>query len=423
MAKEIGEKSNLLNTAELREYYSNTPLLFRNLALIATCNVGWSIALGITSPLMLLRLLDVGVSEGYQATVGSVNLALLSFLVMYFSWKSDHTVSKIGRRKPFLFLAAGPIILSTALFPLVASPVPLVGLWLMKILFGNIKASTFPLLSIDCVRRDMLARGQSILQVVNGAVMFLAMRSAASLVDIGESVPFAFGAIVLCISTIAAWFIKEPPISNPAQGPFKPWSALQVGMKDRRIIWLMLGVSMTASFESIFMSWNWIYAKTNLNLERADIFESLSWAQLVSLAVAFPTGWLIDKVGGFKVIVIYYALMLINFIFLLKVHDAGSLAIYFSVMIIANPLNNAADIMVYKAADPKDVGSFTSSNAFIRNLYNGTLLLFSGWFIEITNRNYHALFFIGVILMTFGMIMFLIYRAKMRSSTHASQSR
>jgi Na+/melibiose symporter-like transporter len=413
MSRELGEKSNLLDTPELRAYYANRPLLWRNLFCIGFSNIGWSIAMGVTGPLMALRLLDMGWTEAYSATVGSINLWLLSFLVMYFSWKSDHTVTKIGRRKPYLFIATGPIILATALFPFFNSLIPLVGLTLMKMMFTNLKHSTFPLLNIDCVERDMLARAQSLLMVASGIVMFLAMRLAPKLIEAGEWVPYAFGTAWLLVSCLAAWFVKEPQIFNPQTESFKPWSALKIGVRDRRILWLMLGVAMIASFETVFSSWTWIYAKAKLGLERSDIFEALSWASLVNIAIAFPIGWLIDKVGGFKVVLIYFAMMILNLFLVLQVHDATSLALFVAFMTISNPLNNAANIMVYKTSDPKEVGSVTSSLAFIINFYNGTLFFFSGWFIQLTNRNYHALFIIGAGLMAVGLLMFFIYRHKM----------
>ena len=420
MAKELGEKDNLLDTPELRAYYANRPLLWRNLFFIGFSNIGWSIAMGATGPLMALHLLEKGWTEAYSGTVGSINLWLLSFLVMYFSWKSDHTVTKIGRRKPFLFIAAGPIILSTALFPVFESLVPLVGLMLLQMMFTNLKNSTFPLLNIDCVARDMLARAQSILMVATGIIMFFTMRITPYLIDLGEWVPYAFGAVVLIISTASAWFIKEPEIHNPQTEAFKPWSALKVGLRDRRIIWLMLGVAMIASFETVFQNWTWIYAKAKLGLERKDIFEALSWAQLINILIAFPTGWLIDKVGGFKVVLLYFFMMLLNLVLLLMVHDATSLALYVAFMTISNPLNNAAEIMVYKTSDPKEVGSITSSLSFFRNFYNGCLLFFAGWFIQLSGRNYNMLFIIGAILMAVGLLMFFIYRKKMSAPSTAS---
>ena len=288
---------------------------------------------------------------------------------------------------------------------------------LLQMMFSNLKNSTFPLLNIDCVARDMLARAQSILMVAGGIIMFFTMRITPHLIEFGEWVPYAFGTVVLIISTVSAWFIKEPEIHNPQTETFKPWSALKIGLRDRRIIWLMLGVAMIASFETIFSNWTWIYAKAKLGLDRKDIFEALSWAQLINILIAFPTGWLIDKVGGFKVVLLYFFMMLLNLVLLLMVHDATSLALYVAFMTISNPLNNAAEIMVYKTSDPKEVGSITSSLSFIRNFYNGCLLFFAGWFIQLSGRNYHMLFIIGAVLMGVGLLMFFIYRKKMADTS------
>ena len=91
-------------------YYANVPLLWRNVIMIGIANLGWSMVFTIVGPLMTLKLLDLGVRENIQATITSVNGWALSFLVMWFSWMSDHTVTRIGRRKPYLFLAAPFII-------------------------------------------------------------------------------------------------------------------------------------------------------------------------------------------------------------------------------------------------------------------------------------------------------------------------
>ena len=82
---------------------------------------------------------------------------------------------------------------------------------MMMIMFGNMKASTLPLLNIDCVRRDLLARAQSILRVAYGLVMLGAMRLGPSLIDRAEWLPYVVGAALLTLSTDVAWWIKELP--------------------------------------------------------------------------------------------------------------------------------------------------------------------------------------------------------------------
>jgi uncharacterized membrane protein YozB (DUF420 family) len=114
--------------------------------------------------------------------------------------------------------------------------------------------------------------------------------------------------------------------------------------------------------------------------------------------------------------------MLLNLVLLLRVYDAASLALYVAVMTAVNPLNSAADIMIFKTADPKEVGSVTSSSSFIRNFYNGSLLFMGGWFIHLTNRNYHMLFILAAVLMSVGLALIFVYANKMSTKTESGPS-
>ena len=88
---------------ELDAYYADKPLMWRNVALIGVCSVGWGTVAGIVGPLMILRLFELGLRENIQGMINSINLIALSFMVVYFGWRSDRTVSKLGRSKPYLF--------------------------------------------------------------------------------------------------------------------------------------------------------------------------------------------------------------------------------------------------------------------------------------------------------------------------------
>jgi uncharacterized membrane protein len=84
------------------------------------------------------------------------------------------------------------------------------------------------------------------------------------------------------------------------------------------------------------------------------------------------------------------------------------------------PLYAAADIMVYKSADPKDVGSMTSSSACIRNMYNALLSLVAGWAIFLFSHNFRIGFIMGIVMSTVGLAMFFIYRRKMQQKPLSS---
>ena len=398
---------------ELAAYYSDFPLMWRNVVLIGISNLGWNMVFTIVGPLMTLKLLDLGVRENIQASISSVNGWAVSFLVMWFSWMSDHTVTRLGRRKPYLFLAAPFIIVPILIFPFAAKAGwvwLLITMQIVSMIAMDMKASTFPLLNIDCVPRHLLARTNSLFGIVGGIMGFLVMRYAGKLIEVAEWFPFVLGGGLMTVTTLVALLIKEPPIKHPATEPFKIWSTFKVAARDKRIFWLMLGVGMINGYVTMNNQWIWFWAKETLHLDRQEIFRSLSWAGLLSIALAYPIGWIIDKWGGFKVVLIYWVGQVICFFWAMQVHDKTGLVVLSLAMTVIGPLYTGADIMVYKSADPKDVGSITSTNSCIRNGYNATLGFVAGWVIFFFGHNFRIGFVIGIIMSTVGLVMFLIHR-------------
>jgi MFS family permease len=402
---------------ELAAYYADTPLMWRNVILIGVSNLGWSMVFTIVGPLMTLKLLELGVKENIQATISSVNGWALSFLVMWFSWMSDHSVSRMGRRKPYLFLSAPFIIAPILVFPFAAEAGwvwLLIAMQIVSMVAMDMKASTFPLLNIDCVPRHLLARTNSLFGVVGGIMGFLVMRYAGKLIEVAEWFPFVLGGGLMMLTTLAALLIQEPPIQNPATEPFRIWSTFKVAARDKRIFWLMLGVGMINGYVTMNNQWIWFWAKETLHLDRQEIFQSLSWAGLLNIALAYPIGWIIDKWGGFRVVVVFWVGQVICFFWAMHVQDKQGLIILSLAMTVIAPLYAGADIMVYKSADPKDVGSITSTNSCLRNGYNATLGFVAGWVIFCFGHNFRIGFVIGIVMSTVGLLMFVIHRRVMR---------
>jgi len=409
-------------TPELAAYYADRKLMYRNVALIGISSIGWSVADTLVMPLVALRLLELGVRENIQATIGSINGWALSLLVMYFSWKSDHTVTRIGRRKPFLFLSAPFIIGSMLLFPVFNSArwvLMLLGLYILKMIFMDIKASTFPLLNIDCVNRGLLARANSVITVAAGLAGFIIMQLAGRIIAVADWFPFVFGAVIMTLTTLNALWIKEPPIRYPATEPFKLWSTFKVAALDRRVFWLMAGVAMIQSYLIMNNQWLWFWSKETLQLDRGAIYKALSWAGLINLVLGYPIGWVIDRWGGFRVVCLLWVGQVACFLWAMQVSDKMGLIVLSLAMTVVGPLYAGADIMVYKSAPPKDIGSLTSTNSCIRNAYRATLGFASGWAIYFMGHNYRVSFVMGIVMSTVGLVMFIIHRRLMRAPAAA----
>ncbi len=407
---------------ELEAYYADRKLMWRNMALIMTANAGWAVSFAFLNPLMQLWLYKQGVKENTYGMMLSANSWVVSFLVMYFGWKSDHFKSRWGRRLPFLLAAVPFIIFSIVLFPFFIAIPLLIFLFIMQMLATDVKRSILPLLTIDCVPKHLLARMIGLNILTCGLVGFAGIRYGVKLADRAEWLPYLLGAVILCSTTYAASFIKEPPVELSSGGVFKPWSALQVGWKDKRNIVMMLGVGSVHSFMVIYETWVWLYAKNSLHIDRAACADTLAWGQLIMAGMALPVGWLIDRIGSNKVVILFWLAQLSAFFLFLHVQSVNGLLMLSILMSFVNPLYNGADVMVYKSAHPSVVGSITSSNSFTRNMYIGILVYLSGFLIQMTG-NYKAAFLIGIILSTVGLTLLGVYnylcRARSRDSVMA----
>ncbi len=410
-------------SSELRAFYEDRRLLRRNVCLILIMLMGWSAAFNVLNPLIQLRLNKAGLAEGNLGLLNTVNSWAYSYVVMYFAWRSDHTVSRFGRRMPYLFLSAPIIIVSVFLFPFVHLTWLLVVLDLLILLFMDIKAATIPLLNIDCVPRHMLARIGALGAVICGSVNFLAVRYGMRLADHWEAGPYLCAGVLLILTTVAGGLlIREPPVKDPTTERFKPWSAMKVAWQDKRAIILMLGVAMIMTFVAVYNQWVWLYAKKELGLSRTDIGAAVSWSILLPVVISFPVGWVIDRFGSYRVVVVYWLLTcLAAWWIITQVHDASSLAIAALLLAGVGPLYQAADILVYRDADPRHVGSVTSTNSCLRGVMIGISILFSGFLIERSGGNYKLAFLYGAIISTAGFVLLMTYgwllRQKRVSST------
>ena len=404
-------------TPELLAYYSDRKLTWRNISFISLCNLGWSIGPAVFMPLMTLALYDMGMTEARTGTMAMLNSWLVAYLVMYFSWSSDHMVSTIGRRKIYLIIAAPFIIVPSIIFPWMIEYglFTCIVLMAVQMLFGDLKASTFPLLNIDCMPREFLARAGAILGIVAGIFGFVINRwGVQSLSEWHYWAPYAVGGLVMAITTALAMLIREPPIYNPTREPFKPWSALKIGLKQKRNIVLFLGASSVHTFAIVWGTWSFLYATRSLNLDWKEVLAATSWSSLVALVIAFPIAWLVDRFVGIKLIFVFWALQVVAFCVAWNSGTVTDMLWMAILLAIIWPLYSSADILVYRSAPPEAVGSVTSSCSLFRNLYAGCVSGITGWIISLSGQNYAPAFLFGIIMSTIGLLLYVIYWAMVR---------
>lgn len=402
-------------SGELASFYADRKLMWRNVFWITFGHFGMALSMTIVEPLMNLRLKAIGISESSVGLLASLNLWAVSFLVMYFSWKSDHCLSRLGRRTPFTLMALPFIVITLVLFPLSTQRWLLVGLMLTYFFFNDMKASTYPLLSIDCVSKPVLARVSGIVAIVISLAGFLSTRLGSKMADGHPKLVFFIAAAVMSSMTlIALWRIKEPPIHHPAEGRFSLLAPIRVATRDKRILVLIVAVALLNGFSIIFKTWVWFYAQTKLHLTIGDTGVAMSWGLLLQVAVSYPAGWLIDRFGSYLALCLQWMIMLSLAVCSIHVTNLHGLILLMSLYFLFMPLQVAGDAILWKTMDKADTGSYTSTVALVRNFCTGTVIAISGFIIKWTH-SYIVAFWCGFLLSTIALVVFFIYRHIMRT--------
>jgi MFS family permease len=404
--------------ATLAHFYADRGLMWRNVLWITFGHFGMALSMTIVEPLMNLRLKAIGVSDSGVGLLTSANLWAVSFLVMYFSWKSDHCTSRLGRRTPFVLLSLPVLVVALVLFPLFSERWLLIGLMITYYFFNDMKASTYPLLSIDCVSREVLARVSGLVAITISLAGFLSSRLGAKMADVNQARVFFLAAAAMTIATLLAlWRIKEPPVYHPAKGKFNLLAPIKVACRDKRILVLMLAVALLNAFPMTFKTWVWFYAKAKLGLTIGQTGAALSWGLLLQSAVSYPAGWLIDRFGSYVALCMEWVLMLALALCSLHVTNGRGLILLMVLYFLFMPLQVAGDTILWKIMDKADTGSYTSTVALVRNFCTGTVIAISGFLIKWTG-SYVVAFWFGFSLSSIALIVFFIYRHIMGSGNN-----
>ncbi len=405
---------SMSGAADLATFYADRKLMWRNVRWITFGHFGMALSMTIVEPLMNLRLRAIGVSDQGVGLLTSANLWGVSFLVMYFSWKSDHCTSRMGRRTPFVLLSLPFIAVALICFPLSDQKWLLIALMILYYFFNDMKASTYPLLSIDCVSKEVLARVSGLVAIMISLAGFLSSRIGAKMADVNQTRVFFLAAAAMTTATLLAlWRIQEPPVYHPAKGTFNLLAPIKVACRDKRILVLMLAIAMLNAFPMVFKTWVWFYSRTKLGLSISDTGNAVAWGLLLQVAVSYPAGWLIDRFGSYIALSIEWTLMLVLALCSVHVTNAHGLVLLTSLYFLFLPLQVAGDTLLWKIMDKADTGSYTSTVALIRNFTTGTVIAISGFVIKWTG-SYVAAFWFGFCVSSIAVIVFFVYRYIMR---------
>lgn len=241
-------------------------------------------------------------AQGYSArTVGWVlSLGPLASLLLspFIGTWSDRMRTRFGRRRPFLLISTPLMGLSMILIPHVRNFSLLVVL-VVLIHVGMVLQTVVYYFYSDVIPSQLMGRFMGAFRLVGmaGAVTFQYF-----LMPHFDEAPalvwHVVGITYLVLFPLSLWRVPEgeyPPPERPNLG-----QTIRTYAKDgfgSRYIWLLWGAMCMTAFTAPVGQFLDLMAKNEIQLSMKEIGHLNAWATLISLSVAFPGGWMIDKIG------------------------------------------------------------------------------------------------------------------------------
>ena len=267
----------------------------------------------------------------------------------------------------------------------------------MYYFFNDMSASTYPLLSIDCVSKEILARVSGLVAIVISVAGFLSVASGRKMADVNPTRVFIFAALAMATTMLLAlWRIKEPPVYHPAKGKFNLLAPIKIALQRQAHSGADGGGSAAQRLSNDLQHLGMVLFQTKLGLTIGET--GAEYRGDCCSRLGFVSGGLVDR----PVRKLRGVVHRMDF-------DAGSCAVrhprdesngLILLMVLFSlftPLQVAGDTILWKTMDKADTGSYTSTASLIRNFCTGTVIAISGYIIKWTG-SYVVAFWFGFAL-------------------------
>lgn len=282
----------------------------------------WLLGFGFFSISITWSLYNAFVPFFLEKYVHSV--ALISFMMTidnYFAlflqpWvgnRSDHTISRFGRRMPYLMIGMPFAAVLTMLIPFHTGLFTLLLFMMLMNLAMSLYRSPTVALMPDITPEEQRTKANGLINFMGGVGSILAFGAGSILYKSSPSLPFIVaGSITLLCLFIVSRFIKEnkdriQPHPNEAvdstSNNTKPRISFR-GQLDRTTVFLLAAIFFWfvayQGVETLFT----LYGKHHLGLSEQAASFSLTFFSLAFVLFAIPSGWLGGRIGKKKMIII-----------------------------------------------------------------------------------------------------------------------
>ena len=334
--------------------------------------------------------------------------------------RSDHTWTRIGRRKPWMLVGAPLAAVFFILVPAMRSPVGI----MFAILLTNLSMSLFraPTIALlgDLFPSHQRSTANGVINLMGGLGAIAAFLIGGALYSLGRITPFIFGSVVLLVAiTVVLLFVREPRVQ--AEADHEAQSAgfmanLQEVFRasDRSGLLILLAILCWFMGFNALETWISSFGKFTLGIDEGRMAILTSGLALMFVIFAVPSGLLATRFGKRRIILIGIGGLLVLFLYGLVVSNQLMLiaflvlAGFFWALINVNSLP-----MVYDVGGDGRIGAFTGLYYLAASLAAIAGPQLVGVLIDVTGGGYRIMFaFSALFMFLAGMLMLRVKERK-----------
>ncbi|RME06964.1 MAG: MFS transporter [Anaerolineae bacterium] len=336
--------------------------------------------------------------------------------------RSDHTRTRLGRRKPWM-LAGAPL---AAVFFVFIPAMRSVAAVMFAILLTNFgmalfRAPTVALLG-DVFPPHQRSTANGVINFMGGVGAIVAFLVGGILYKLGRITPFAFGAVMMLISiTLVVLFVREPeaPEEIPTEERMSFLDNLRevIQASDRSGLYILLAILCWFIGYNAVETWLSSFGKFTLGIDEGRMSILTSGLALMFVIFAIPSGLLATRFGRRKVILVGIGGLVLMFLYGMVVQNEAMLIPLLVLAGVFWALINVNSLpMVYDVGGDRRIGAFTGLYYLASNIAAVAGPQVVGFLIDASGENYRTMWLFGAIFMVLaGVLMLRVHEAEAKA--------
>jgi len=337
---------------------------------------------------------------------------------------SDRLRTPIGRRMPFILIAAPISAAAFGVIPLL-SVLPLFFVCTLTLVISMAFWRT-PVMALmpDITPSKYRSQANGIINLMGGLGAVVASLGGSALYELDINYPFWLGSILVLLAALLVFlFIKEPKTYQQTEPPPHLADSLRDIMRDKEksAIRLLLAIFfwvLTTQQADAFLS---LYATHYLGISEGDAGRMAGHMAISFMIFAIPAGILGSQIGRRKTISIGLIGMALSILIIavlppgLLTTELGSLPIL-GMIRLANLLlavagltwaliNTNALPMVVDMTTTSLIGTYTGLYFLVYTLSSVVGPILNGWLIQLAGHNYNMLMILGPVFLVIALLL------------------